>query len=289
MLAAVQAIDALLDNDKLPAVVNMSLGTHVGPHNGDSLLERYISGTLFKPSDRFLFAAADNEGEKGISSRLDLRKGEADYMNLIVDEQCTELLVEFWWDDVGSADVEIVAEIEGGGFAPSRVVIRPGVKGLTTVLAPASMGWRPAVTFLTFLESRAHGTMSWIAFAATRATPAPEFRVSFDLTAKSADAAVHAWIVICDAAMKTHFTRGGRESTIAAPTSDPKVASVAGFDRALGQMWRNASRGPASRYSMADAKPCDGSSRRTPWDRTSHTRYQFRQPADGGGRGQATS
>lgn len=251
MLAAVQAINALLDGDKLPAVVNMSLGTHVGPHNGDSPLEQYISGTLFKPSDRFLFAAAGNEGGKGISSRLELKKDEADYMSLIVDEQCTELLVEFWWDDVGPADVEIVAEIEGGGFTPSRVVIRPGIKGLTTVLAPASMGQRPPVSFLTLLESQAHGTMSCIAFAATRAKPGPEFRVSFDLTAKSADAVVHAWIVICDAAMKTHFTQGGPEATVAAPASDPKVVSVAGYDRALGQMWRNSSRGPASRYSTA--------------------------------------
>jgi hypothetical protein len=251
MLTAVQAIDALLDGDKLPAVVNMSLGTHVGPHNGHSPLEQYISGTLFRPSDRFLFAAAGNEGGKGIASRLDLRKGEADYMDLIVDERCTELLVEFWWDDVGPADVAIGAEIEGGRFTPSRVVIGPGVKGLTSVLAPASMGQRPSVSFLTLLESRAHGTMSCIAFAASRASAAPEFRVSFDLTAKSADATVHAWIVICDAAMKTHFTQGGPEGTVAAPASDPKVVSVAGFDRALGQMWRHSSRGPASRYSTA--------------------------------------
>jgi hypothetical protein len=52
MLTAVQAINKLLDGDKLsdgtlvPAVVNMSVGTHVGPHNGQSPLESYISGRV---------------------------------------------------------------------------------------------------------------------------------------------------------------------------------------------------------------------------------------------------
>lgn len=249
MLTALHKMASLLDGDKLPAVVNLSLGTHVGPHNGESPLERCVTRTVFRPGDRFLFAAAGNEGGMGISSRLELERGDADYMTLIVDAACTELLVEFWWDDVGAAGVEIGAVIEGGGVSPSRVAIRPGVNGIRATLVPASMGQRLPVAFLTLLESRARGNMSCIAFAMTRPAPGPAFEISFDLTAPSADAVVHAWIVISDPAMKTHFTQGGPDGTVAVPASDPSIVSVAGYDRALGQMWRHSSRGPSSEYS----------------------------------------
>jgi hypothetical protein len=259
LLTAVQAITAHLDGDKLPdgttlpAVVNMSVVTHVGPHNGDSPLETYISKTVFKPQERFLFAAAGNEGAKGISCRLELKKNETDYMELVVDENCGELLVEFWWDDSVPADVEIAAQIKGGGFTSSRVAINRRVKGITGALAASPMGQRPPVQFLTLIESQVNNTkMSCIAFASTRPTPAPEFRVSFDITAKSADATVHAWIVFSDPHMNTHFTQGGPEGTVAAPASNPNVVSVAGFDTARNQMWRHSSRGPASEYSKGN-------------------------------------
>ena len=247
LLTAVKAIDAHLDSDELPAVVNMSLGTHVGPHDGHSPLEAYISETLYRPSNRFLFAAAGNDGGKGISARLDLKTGEADFMELVVDEQCTELLVEFWWDDARPADVEIYATISGRGFSPIPIVIRPKLAG--AALATPSMGSGTGVNFYTLLQSGAHGTMSCIAFAATRPAPAQELRVAFDLLAKSADVTVDAWVVICEKEMDTAFTQGGPEGTVSVPASDPKVVSVAGFELASQQMWRHSSRGPASRYS----------------------------------------
>jgi hypothetical protein len=91
--------------------------------------------------------------------------------------------------------------------------------------------------------------MSCIAFAVTRPASASELHVSFDITAKSADAVVNAWIVICDPGMKTRFTGSGRDATISVPASDPKVVSVAGYDGTRKQMWRESSRGPASSYS----------------------------------------
>jgi hypothetical protein len=253
MLTAVQHICALLDADNLPAVVNMSLGTHVGPHNGQSPLEEYITGTVFKPGQRFLFASAGNEGARGIGSRLELKQGKADYMELVVHGNCKEVLVEFWWDDATPAGVEMVAVIEGGGIQRSRVVVNPGLAGSLLDLPP--MGQRPPAAFLTLLHANSRGSMSCIAFAATRpeptdgAPPLSEFRVFFDLTATWANATVHAWIVICERDLKTRFEHAARDATVAVPASDPNVVSVAGYEPVGKQMWRQSSRGPASLYS----------------------------------------
>lgn len=255
LLTAIQNMNAHLNRDQLPAVINVSQGTHVGPHNGESPLEAYISGTLFRPNDRFLFAAAGNEGDAGISSRLDLRMGEADYMTVVAHEQCTDLLVEFWWDDATGPDVEIAVEISSTGFRSASIPINPKATGIAAVLKQPTRGRRPAITFLTLLKSNAQGSMSCIAFAATRPAAGPEFRASFAITAKSAPVAVQSWIVILDGDLKSHFTRGGPEGTVCAPASDPAVVSVAGYDAAQKQMWRDSSRGPASRYASATESP----------------------------------
>jgi subtilase family protein len=259
MLDAIKAINSLLDGDKLsdgtlmPAVVNMSVGTHVGPHNGQSPLEGYISGSVFKRERRFPFAAAGNEGLQALSARLELKQGEADYMHFVATGNCTELLIEFWWDEAaGPADMEIIVETEARGMSKSVIPIASGSTG--PKLVASAVGQRRSATFLTLCQSPSHGTMSCIAFAVTRPAvlpghgPLPELRISFDITAKSSNAAIHAWTVICDKQRESHFTRGGPEGTVCAPASDPTVVSVAAFDPARGQMWRDSSRGPASRY-----------------------------------------
>lgn len=262
MLNAVQAINSLLDGDKLPdgtlmpAVVNMSVGTHVGPHNGQSPLESYISGSVFKPKRRFPFAAAGNEGLHALSDRLDLKQGETDYMDFLATDKCTELLIEFWWEEAaGPADVEIVVETEASGMSKSVIPINSGSAG--PKLVASTVGQRRSATFFTLCQSQAHGKMSCIAFAVTRPAttpgtgPLPEFQISFDITARSSDAAIHAWTVICDKKRKSRFAQGGPEGTVCVPASDPMVVSVAAFDPARKQMWRSSSRGPASCYDLS--------------------------------------
>lgn len=45
----------------MPAVVNLSLGTHIGPHDGTSLFEQCLSGLLEGSAGRAIVAAAGNE------------------------------------------------------------------------------------------------------------------------------------------------------------------------------------------------------------------------------------
>ena len=45
----------------MPAVVNLSLGTHIGPHDGTSLFEECLSGLVNGASGRAIVAAAGNE------------------------------------------------------------------------------------------------------------------------------------------------------------------------------------------------------------------------------------
>jgi hypothetical protein len=266
LLSAVQAINNLLNKDKLsddefiPTVVNMSVGTHVGPHNGQSPLEIYISGSVFKPERRFPFAAAGNEGIQGISSRLRLKQNEADYMDFVATETCTDLLIEFWWDEAkGPADMEIVVGSEASGMRKSVIPINAGTAG--PALVASTMGQRRPVTFLTLCQSTAQGTMGCIAFAITRppapagAIPLPKLHISFDITAKSSPSVIHAWTVFCDAKRESGFVRGGPEGSVCVPASDPNVVSVAAYDPARKQMWRSSSRGPASQYDARIESP----------------------------------
>ena len=75
MLTAVKALDTYLATDNLHTCINMSLGTHVGPHNGESPLEDYIAKTLTKTTGsgkkRFLVVAAGNEGGTGWSAKCE--------------------------------------------------------------------------------------------------------------------------------------------------------------------------------------------------------------------------
>jgi hypothetical protein len=268
MLTAVRAMEAHLKSDQLPAVVNISLGTHVGPHNGASELESYISGTMFRPCERFPFAAAGNEGERGIAAQLDLLRDQTDYLKLLVGQHCTELLVEFWWDDAGPADVEVKASVQGSGFSPAVVVIGSATQATLEIAVS-----RGPMNLLTLCQAKSHGTMSCIAFAAKRPASAAAFSVAFDVTAKSSHTAVHTWVVICDAEQETRFETNSPWGTVSVPASDPRVVSVAGFNQAENQMMRESSRGPASRYSPAAPTHSPAMAHLAHYDRSGVTNY----------------
>jgi len=255
MLDAVKDLELQLTKDNLPAAVNMSLGTHVGPHNGDSPLEEYIAATVIRRQKRFLVAAAGNEGGSGVAARREIRANETEFLTLRTGPRCRYLLVEFWWDDAAGTSLTIEANIyeplaTGGRAHHGFVRIDPGLVGATLTLAPAGL---PAnIVSQSLFHARCRNSLSCIAFAITTAQPMlPMLEVKFGLRSV-VDVIVNAWIVVCEDPPLTGFVEGGPEGTIMVPASESGVLSVAGVESS-GQPWEGSSRGPAATYDSGKA------------------------------------
>ncbi len=252
MLDAVKALDALLAADTVPTVVNLSLGTHVGPHNGDSPLEEYIASKMYRPAERFLVAAAGNDGGKGLAARRNLKAGEVEFLGLRTGALCHELLVEFWWDDSNAAGLEVSASIEqplatGGRSQLGMVSIGQGTVGAVLGVAPA--GLPAGMVSQSLFNATCRNNLGCIAFALGSTQPRralPQVEIRFSLKS-AADVIVNAWIVVAEIEPQTAFIEGGQDGTIMVPASDTTVLSVAGSEP-TGQVWQGSSRGPAAQY-----------------------------------------
>jgi len=249
MLDAVKALEPHLESDLRPAAINLSLGTHVGPHNGKSPLEEFIADKMIKQGDRFLVAAAGNDGGKGQSAKRVISANEREFLTIHTGARCKDLLVEFWWDASNGLDLAIEANIfevlaAGGSAHRSAVNIdSSGAGTLTTIPA----GLPRQMTMYSLFSGQCHGNLSCISFAlSTSRQPPPLLQLVFGLES-SADVIVNAWIVVSESDPQTAFVEGGPDGTVMVPASDPAVLSVAGAV-ATGQMWEGSSRGPAAQY-----------------------------------------
>jgi hypothetical protein len=260
ILDAVKALEPQLTKDGLPAAVNLSLGTHVGPHNGVSPLEDYISATM-TTTERYLVVAAGNEGGLGHSAKVLLKKDEPDFLHLHTGPLCNEVLIEFWWEDSGSIDLSIMVDIWETKIA-GRTVSRHNHGTLTIDASTAGMllttppgaGLPPWMVMYTLFSTKCQGNFSCCAFAisATRGAALPVLQINLKLQAQN-DVAVNSWVVVAEPdpnTASTGFFEGGAEGNITVPASDPSALSVAGLD-VRGKVWRQSSRGPGAQYDTA--------------------------------------
>jgi hypothetical protein len=259
MLTAIMALEAKLSADGLPAVINLSLGTHVGPHNGDSPLEQYIATKLID-KDRHLVAAAGNDGGAGRSTKCTLEADEPEFLNIKTGPLCKQLLVEFWWEDPVdlvqmSLEVDICETVISGA-----VVITTNHATLTIdsntagMLAIAQAGLPSSMIMQSLFSGRCQNGFRCAAFAisATSDATMPILQLAMRLLAKQ-QVTVNSWIVVAEAdplTGSTAFVEGGAVGNVTVPASDPAVLSVAGLD-ASGKVWRRSSRGPAAEYDTA--------------------------------------
>lgn len=102
--SALARMRSLTQPDSNPVVISTSLGTHVGPHNGLSPLEDYVSRLVrFHPKHpRHVVAAVGNYGLSNVCAWGGVKRGIAHPISLRVAPGAHhEILVEFWWNESG--------------------------------------------------------------------------------------------------------------------------------------------------------------------------------------------
>ena len=119
ILAGVEEVFRIAEEERLPAVVNLSLGGHEGPHDGTSLLEQGIAELIDRPG-RSVVVSAGNEGNAGIHWNTSGLEGPEQF-SAIMASSSTEICM--WY----SGDEEI-----------SLTVISPSGTTITVPLGKAS-------------------------------------------------------------------------------------------------------------------------------------------------------
>ncbi len=253
LLDAVNDLSALLARDSFPSVVNISLGTHVGPHNGDSPLEDAVATHLFRKDHCFVVAAAGNDGGKGQAMRREIKSKEREFVVLRTGPRCTELLVEFWWKETYGATTNLAIEADIVALQPrsalGSIKIAPGVAGSFLTAAPAGLPGH--LVSQSLFAGKCRNDLSCIAFslASTSSQSLPETEITFAIES-DIDIILNGWIVLAEVEPRTGFIEGGQDGTIMVPASDSIVLGVAGCETS-GQMWPHSSRGPAALYDTA--------------------------------------
>jgi len=259
MLNELNALSKNLRHSKLPLIVNVSLGTHVGPHNGQSPLEECVSQIASAGnSNEFVVVAAGNDGLSGQMGRIELQANTKDYMRIRTGRTgTTELLVEFWWQEPSSlanADLELevsIAPLVGQPYA--TFTIDPLYKGRTLA---TRFRHKVSTTLLrgSVFRDRCHNDMSCIALmlSTTDKTDLESLHINCGLVSK-APVIVNAWIVVCGDP-ETAFIGSADIGSIMVPATEKSVLSVAGVDK-QGQPWLQSSRGVAGVYAALPTLP----------------------------------
>lgn len=92
-----------------PAVINLSLGQHMGPHDGTSTFDKALDATV--GAGRIVCGAAGNEGEYPLYSEATLAAGESHTFILDPSDQYysgTKSFADFWGDEGQKYTMQIV-------------------------------------------------------------------------------------------------------------------------------------------------------------------------------------
>lgn len=251
MLTALRGLKYAMGNPGRPILINLSMGTHVGPHNGDSPLETFVKTVPSTTAHRYLFVSAGNDGVSGISASRMLKSGRPDFLSARVNSYgAPEILIEFWWRhaDGGNLSVSVEARDERGASlinAGSLMIDSNGSIGAQLTHRSRSGN----TNFSSLFCANSHNGMSCIAFAMTNTAGLPAL-TEMDFTLRSqSDVTVHGWITVC-ADRKASFIAGGDDGTLRVPSTLDQVVCVTGVD-SNGSSWPRSSRGPSVGYGSA--------------------------------------
>ena len=234
-----------LENSELPVVTNLSMGTHVGPHQGNSPIEEHLRQAYCADSLRHFVCSAGNDGVAGIADSRTVDPNIPEYFRLRTNASgCGELLVEFWWESTSVDDFNLCVDVsdQAGRTRGSRMTVGPNQAGVTDVLSTTGVGFNTA-DCKSLYHSRCLGDLHCIAFAMSAGNHLDLANLIIDITVKGNQTTIQldAWVVIADNQCCS-FVGGGVDKSLRVPATMPEAVSVAGLNDD-GQPWRHSSRG----------------------------------------------
>lgn len=255
----VEMQDALDDLDKvfsgttpaLPIVVNLSMGTHVGPHNGLSPIEEFLDKMIDPSAHHYAFCSSGNDGATELAAATTVPAGRS--RRLVVEtavKATAELLVEFWYDPPLAAvvDVEIELHDATGKLGPPLLL-----KHRSGSIGMVARGPFAGFSCESLFHAKCAGSLTCAAFALTsNAAILPHLRIECEINS-SHELPVKAWVVESTGS-SAHFVTGGGAPTVRAPATAGNVIGVGGVDGG-GIAWARTSPGPAGYYGLTGAAP----------------------------------
>jgi subtilisin family serine protease len=186
-----------------PVVVNISLGGHAGPHDGQGPFERMISGLVDRPG-RAIVVAAGNEGAKKIHVGGEVRSR----TSWTIVPSMTSVVARFWYALPARFLVTILA--------PS---------GESLALPPGQARALPTPSGLLWLDNGVdptHATQH-VFLSLTAATPGSSWRITFDPIIPGR---VDGWL---ETSSMGQFLEGDGQRSIAEPGNAERVITVGAY------------------------------------------------------------
>lgn len=144
LVDAISFIFDVADEMAIPAVVNISLGSALGPHDGTSIVERAMDALLFKKHrGRAIVVAAGNSGSDGTFASRTIPPGDYDDLDWVlpdVEPQSRTRLRELdLWYSVTDTTPALTIEFDDGVKSTRPLVNEAGEGAWTLHVRPDSM------------------------------------------------------------------------------------------------------------------------------------------------------
>ncbi len=189
-----------------PAVVNLSLGGHGGPHDGSSLFERMIDALVDRPG-RAVVVAAGNEGDRKIHVGGDVRARTT--WHLVAEKRT--VVVQLWHTGTSSFSAEV--------RAPT---------GETVTVLPGSQRWSSTASGGVWLDNTSlpdpRNLVRHIYIALADVSPGTTWAIT--LTPVIGGGRVDGWVADPSAGQ---FLEGDTSYTIAEPGNAHRVITVGAY------------------------------------------------------------
>jgi hypothetical protein len=222
------------------AAINISMGTHVGPHTGISPLEQLVSALVDETRGVYIATSVGNDGERGVHAGRYVDTTGPEVLRLQTSTAGSqELLAEFWWQDRGGVDLTVTVEV----LDDQGQMVFTGNHVVASATSPASMS---------------RGNRRRMQHSLVGAAPATNLRcISYGLSSSNkqdlacldirfileatSDLYVHAWLIGSEDT-KTTFVPCYQTGTVTIPATAADVIGVGGLDDHR-RPWSQSSRG----------------------------------------------